>query len=250
MRKDRYIQIISDICKNLIENSLLGNNHQQEEAQVLLKQRSEEIIDKLTELSFAHNYPIATFAVAILYVAVREQGLPLTMSDLISSLHDRRIKMRDVGRAYRKIVKRLALDTTTNLPPIDYARLVDTLAKKLEQQYFVDEFRMDWEAAKNDAKALIERARTKEGKLFAGKDPRCIAAAAFYKSLLDHNIHLSQENIAHHASISSVALRQSYHAFFFPTTTTTTSSSNMPKKEDRRKQQQQQINQSTVRSLT
>lgn len=212
MKEEKYISVIEEICKVLVDSTLLSQSDFKE-----VISEAKLILNRLIEMSYTHGYYIPSFAVAIIYIAIRKLGLALTMNDIIQSSNDKRVTMKEATKAYKSIM--LALDLPS-FPPIDYSGLVDTLVKKIKIMYPFTSFSIvedDLKVAKKSAKMLIDHAirRREDGIVVAaGRDPRCVVAAALYKSLLDSGIHLSQLDIARAALITPVSLRNAYHALF------------------------------------
>lgn len=219
--------IAKAVCHRLVDASLLAQadyNNVIDEVQAIL--------NKLVETKYAHGYYMPSLVAAIIYIAIRRLGLALTMHDIVNATNDKRVTIKEVNNAYKRIMIHLEFPS---LPPLNYSGLVDTLATKLQAAYPFLAALEQWEEAKNSAKNLInsisirsesigsgsESGSSKQGlglivAVAEGRDPRCVVAAALYKSLLDHGIHLTQNEIASVASITAVSLRHAYHALFMP----------------------------------
>jgi len=126
---------------------------------------------------------------ASIYAACRELSTHRTLKDVASASN---VKMKDLSRCYRILVKELQLN-----PPLqDPVRLVNKVANSLNLS----------EKTVRDAVRILEAIKDSGGT--AGKDPMGLSGAVLYLSCLKNNENvISQKEIATAAAVTEVTIR-------------------------------------------
>lgn len=156
-----------------------------------VKETASIIYRKALQQNLIRGRSIEEMISAATYAAARQRHLPRTLEEISSYS---RIGKKELGRAYRLLIKELKL----NIPladPINYV------------VRFSSELGLSGEITR-DAKDIIHRAKMK--KLAMGKDPVSLAAAAIYIAGILHNQQLTQQNIAEVAGVTEVTIRNRY----------------------------------------
>jgi transcription initiation factor TFIIB len=127
------------------------------------------------------------------YAACRLSGLPRDLRDFERAYP--LVKRKEVGHAYRLIVKMLNIKPP--VPP-DPSAYVPKIAAKLN----IDE------RAVREALNIIEEAKKRGGsEVTAGKDPVGVAAAALYMACQETMQNVMQKEIARVAGVTEVTVR-------------------------------------------
>jgi transcription initiation factor TFIIB len=132
---------------------------------------------------------IGAFAVASLYVACREFGIPRQLREIANV-----VKVDPV--IARKCYRMLLRDLELNLPSID----CDTYLSKIAKDLLINE--------KTYQRGLEILEMVKENFLSYGKDPNTVAAAVLYVACLKEGEKIIQSRIATAGNISIVTLRK------------------------------------------
>jgi transcription initiation factor TFIIB len=132
---------------------------------------------------------IGAFAVASLYVACREFGIPRQLREIANV-----VKVEPV--IARKCYRMLRKDLELNLPFID----CDMYFSKIAKDLFINE--------KTYQRGLEILEMVKENFLSYGKDPNTLAAAVLYVACLKEGEKIIQSRIAAAGNISIVTLRK------------------------------------------
>lgn len=131
---------------------------------------------------------LAVMAAAI-YIVQREMGISGTLGDIIRTTN---VKERDLGRAYRVVLRELDI----KVPMIDPVKCVSRVANRVNIS----------ERTKRKAMDMIYNV-IKKG-LAAGKDPMGLAASVLYVACIENGEPKSQAAIADAAGVSEVTLRK------------------------------------------
>lgn len=125
---------------------------------------------------------------ASVYAACREFSTQRTLNDIVDASN---IKLKDVSRCYRLLLRELNLNPALQDP----AKLVTKIANALN---------LDPKTARYAA-LVLERVKETGGS--AGKDPMGLAGAVLYLSCLKNDEDVSQKEIAQATSVTEVTIR-------------------------------------------
>lgn len=134
---------------------------------------------------------IEAAATACLYIGCRQEGLPVTPSEMAAVS---RVEKKPIERSYRKFVRVLDLE----LEPIDPAKYLPQYISELEINSDVE----------NIARKIIDIAT--DAKLHSGKSPSGFAAAAVYGASIIAGEKITQREIADISDTSMVTIRNRY----------------------------------------
>ena len=146
---------------------------------------------KAIEKRLVRGRSIEAMVAATVYASARMRRLPRTLDEIAL---ESRVSKKELGRCYRYIVRKLAL----NIPlasPIDYLVRFGT------------ELRLSGTCQRRAA--VILRDAKMEG-LTAGKDPTGLAAAAIYIAGISNGERRTQRRIAEVAHVTEVTVRNRY----------------------------------------
>ncbi len=125
---------------------------------------------------------------ASVYAACREHSTQRTLKDIASVSS---VKLKDLSRCYRLLIKELNLN-----PPVqDPIKLVTKIANPLN---------LDAKTVR-DAVRILEKIKELGGA--AGKDPMGLSGTVLYLSCLKNNINVSQKEIAESTGVTEVTIR-------------------------------------------
>ncbi|WP_202320384.1 transcription initiation factor IIB [Archaeoglobus neptunius] len=156
-----------------------------------IKERAATIYKKAWTLKLTKGRHCDALAAASVYAAVREAGLPRTLNEVVKLSH---AKKRNIGRAYRAIVRELNI----NANPTDPWDLVRRYSFALE---------LDTKT-RDEAERLL--GEVIENNLSTGRDPRSLVAAVIYiASHLTKNAR-TQREIAEKVGVTEVTIRNRY----------------------------------------
>ena len=128
---------------------------------------------------------------ACIYAACRTYNIPRTL-DEIAATSD--VERKEIGRTYRFITRKLAINITPSNPKDYISRFSSVLHLSPKAQ--------------NDALKILKRAELSE--LTSGRGPAGIAAAALYVAALLNGEKRTQREVADVAGITEVTIRNRY----------------------------------------
>jgi transcription initiation factor TFIIB len=153
-----------------------------------ITKRAVSIYRTVLERDLVKGRTIAGFVAASIYAACREAKIPRSLNEISSVSYE---DHKDISRVYRLILRELDLQM-----PLDHPmKFVPRIAEKLEVGRDTDQLSIE----------LLRKA--KKEKMLAGKDPRGMAAAALYLACKLNDEKRNQKDIAYHAGITEVTLR-------------------------------------------
>jgi len=128
---------------------------------------------------------------ASVYAACRDVETPRTLDDVSGAIN---IKRKDLTKNYRLLVNELEL----KMPVVSAITCMSKIASKVGLS----------EKVKRHALAILKEANDK--RVTAGKDPMGMAASALYISCIEHEVDVSQKDIAMAAGVTEVTIRNRY----------------------------------------
>lgn len=156
-----------------------------------IKERAAVIFRKAHEMKLTQRRHYDALAAASVYAAIKEAGLPRTLNEVVKLSP---AKKRNIGKAYRLILKELNINTT----PTDPKDLLTRYSFTLE---------LDNETRKEAEKILDEVIKTN---LLIGRDPRSLIAAAIYIASHLKGVPRTQKEIAKKIGVTEVTVRNRY----------------------------------------
>jgi transcription initiation factor TFIIB len=151
------------------------------------------IYRKALKAGLTSGRPIRNIVAGCVYAACRLSGLPRDLRDFERAYPV--VKRKEIGQAYRLILKNLNIKPPAPLDPSAY---VPKIAAKLGVE----------ERAVREALYIIEEAKKRGGnEVTAGKDPVGIAAAALYMACQETKQNVWQKEISKAAGITEVTVR-------------------------------------------
>ena len=156
-----------------------------------VKETAAVIYKKAIDNRLVRGRSIEAMIAASVYAAARVRRVPRTLEEISD---ETRVNKKDLGRCYRLLIRKLAL----NIP---LASPVDYLVR------FGTELGLSG-MCQRDAAAILSEA--KETGLTAGKDPTGLAAAAIYISGILKKERRTQRSIAEIARVTEVTVRNRY----------------------------------------
>jgi transcription initiation factor TFIIB len=154
-----------------------------------LKEKAAYIYRKALEEDMIRGRSIDDFVAASIYAACRLENVPRSLKS-IANVSQREYKQ--IGKAYRMIVKKLDLK-----PPIDKPmKYLPSMVSSLNLDRRVE----------HEALNVIRRAEER-GRI-AGKNPKAIAAAALYLACMETGVEKKYNAICNVAKTSEVTLRK------------------------------------------
>ncbi len=146
------------------------------------------IYRKAQQRKLVRGRTMISLVAASLYAACRELDAQRTLKDVATASN---IKIKDLARAYRLLLKEFDLDI--QLP--DPAKCVAKISNRLDLS----------ERTTRDAAKVLEKIKQYGGS--AGKDPMGLAAATLYLISLKNNEIMSQKQLADAAGVTEVTIR-------------------------------------------
>jgi transcription initiation factor TFIIB len=153
-----------------------------------VKRRAADICTDAKEAPFGHGIPHAVLASAALYVACREQRVPITLREFADAGGS---DPREVGRGYLLLldnmhISRPSLNGKGYVSHIVLRRPVSEQARKTSQD-------------------IINRMSTKG---LGGRNPMTLAAAALYLACCDLGENVTQSEVAEAAGVGEESVRE------------------------------------------
>ncbi|MFX0061957.1 MAG: transcription initiation factor IIB family protein [Candidatus Hermodarchaeota archaeon] len=128
---------------------------------------------------------------AALYISCRNQGLPISLKNIVSIAS---VDMRELSRCVRIIIENLMIRAN----PANYKALIQKLGKKLD---------ITMHTIANAFKVMEEASKSR---IVAGKNPVSFAAAALYVACLQTGERRTQKDIALIAETTPVTIRNRF----------------------------------------
>ncbi|MEM2873258.1 MAG: TFIIB-type zinc ribbon-containing protein [Nitrososphaerales archaeon] len=154
-------------------------------------ERSAYIYRKALKKDLIRGRTISSMMAASLYAACRDTDTPRTLKDVAKASG---VKMKDVARSYRILLKELNL----KMPVVNPVKYVSKIASKAG----IPE--------KTRRKALKILKKAKRAGISVGKDPIGLAGSALYVACILDGIKVTQKNIADAAGVTEVTVRNRY----------------------------------------
>jgi transcription initiation factor TFIIB len=154
-----------------------------------LKEKAAYIYRKALEKDMIRGRSIDDYVAASVYAACRLENVPRSLKSIANASQR---EHKQIGKAYRMIVKKLDLK-----PPIDKpTKYLPSMISSLNLDRIVE----------LEALNVIQRAEEK-GRI-AGKNPKAVAAAALYLACIETGVEKKYETICNVAKTSEVTLRK------------------------------------------
>jgi transcription initiation factor TFIIB len=159
-----------------------------------LREKAAYIYRKALEKDMIRGRSIDDFVAASIYTACRLENVPRSLKS-IANVSQREYKQ--IGKAYRMIVKKMGLKPPLDKPMKYLPSMISTLNLDRKVEF--------------EALNMIRRAE-KEGRI-VGKNPKAVAAAALYLACVETGVEKKYDVICSVAKTSEVTLRKRVRDF-------------------------------------
>ena len=157
----------------------------------IVKEEASRIYNLVLQRGLVRGRSMESVIAACIYAACRTYNIPRTL-DEIAATSD--VERKEIGRTYRFITRKLAINITPSNPKDYISRFSSVLHLSPKAQ--------------NDALKILKRAELSE--LTSGRGPAGIAAAALYVAALLNGEKRTQREVADVAGITEVTIRNRY----------------------------------------
>ena len=156
-----------------------------------IKERAAIVYRKALDNALVRGRSIATMTAASLYASCRLSETPRTLKDVSAAS---RIRVKDVARCYRLLVRELDL----HMPVVDPVKCISKIATSVEISMLTQQ----------RAIGIINEAKKKG--IVPGKDPMGFAASSLYVACVLEGEKKTQKEIAEVANVTEVTIRNRY----------------------------------------
>ena len=157
----------------------------------IVKEEASRIYNLVLQRGLVRGRSMESVIAACIYAACRTYNIPRTL-DEIAATSD--VERKEIGRTYRFITRKLAINITPSNPKDYISRFSSVLHLSPKAQ--------------NDALKILKKAEISE--LTSGRGPAGIAAAALYVAALLNGEKRTQREVADVAGITEVTIRNRY----------------------------------------
>jgi transcription initiation factor TFIIB len=156
-----------------------------------IRESSAFLYRRCVEKGLIRGRQIESVVSAVLYTICRQYGIPRSLEEIASAAE---IPKKEVGRTYRLITQELELNIPLTNPRSYISR-------------YISELRLSGEA-QEEAIEILDNALQK--KLFSGRGPMGVAAAAVYIASVMSGERKTQKEVADIAGVTEVTIRNRY----------------------------------------